>query len=201
MTQFAIAFTTTGNSPRAGHRFSEIVLVGLEDGLPNGQRAKFNLNVDAESKSQVKFAVVLEAMTAMIGDATLIVHDAGNWRRFLRAELKSIRRHGAGLLVNNIVDVSAWAHQRYPRQRKDLSAIVRRIGIELPANLTGLDLEAELLCWIVKLMSMPTRFQPVTTGAISMSLGADVQVIPSATQYNLIERVGKFWRSLTSRVL
>ena len=189
MKQFAVAFTTTGNSPKAGHKFSEIVVVGQEDGLHNGQRSKFMLNVDSASDQQMTFPAALEAIKTLVGDAAVIVHDAGNWRRFLRAELKNIKRHGAGNLVNNVVEVRAWAHQRFPRQRKDVAAIARKAGIEVPANLTGLELEAELLCRIGNLMSEPTKTLPV----------AVAQAIKQSTGRNWIESAGNFWRNLTGR--
>ena len=198
--QFAVAFNTTGNSPKDGHRFSEIVLLGQEDGVLNGQRARFKLSVDPESKQQVTFPVALAAMKNLIGDAQVIVHNAGNWRRFLRLELKSIKRHGANHLMNNVVEVNAWAHQRFPRQRKDVVAIARRAGIEIPADLAGLDLEAELLRRIANLMSAPAKVPPAATEVIPVSLVSDVQALPQATKGNWIERAGSFWRSLTGHV-
>jgi hypothetical protein len=189
MKQFAVAFTTTGNSPKEGHRFSEIVVVRQKDGSQNGQRAKFKLNVDSASDQQMTFPVVLEAMKALVGDAAVIVHDAGNWRRFLRVELKNIKRHGADNLLNNVVEVRAWAHQRFPRQRKDVVAIAKKAGIEVPADLSGLELEAELLCRIGNLMTEPTKTSPA----------AVAQAIKQPTGRNWIESAGKFWRNLTGR--
>jgi hypothetical protein len=190
MKQFAVAFTTTGSSPKEGHRFGEIVLVGHENGVPTGQHARFQLDTNPTSDQQMTFPDVLAAMMTLVGDASLIVHDAGNWRRFLRAELKNIKRHGAGNLVNNVVEVRAWAHQRFPRQRKDVAAIARKAGVEVPANLSGLELEAELLCRIGNLMADPTTTSPVAV--------VD-QTIKQPTGRNWIESAGNFWRNLTGR--
>lgn len=197
--QFAVAFTTTGNSPKSGHRFNEIVVIGQEDGVPNGQRAKFRLNVDPASKHGLAFTEALARMKALIGDAELIVHNAGNWRRFLRVELKNIKRHGASHLMNNVIEVHAWAHQRFPRQRKDVVEIAKRSGIEIPADLAGLDLEAELLRRIANLMSLATMTSPVVTEAKTMSPVPDVQTIQQATQRNWLKKVGSFWRNLGRR--
>jgi hypothetical protein len=197
MKQFAVAFSTTGNSPKAGHRFSEILLVGQENGVLNGLNAKFKLNDHPASSEQVTFPEALASMKTLVGDATLIVHNAGSWKRFLRVELRHIKRHGAGHLLNNIVDVSAWAHQRYPRQRKDVVAIARRAGIEIPDSLTGLELQAELLRRIANLMSGPTRAIPVELEAIgSLPTKAMLETRQGATR-NWIERAGRFWRCLT----
>lgn len=190
MKQFAVAFTTTGNSPKEGHRFREIVLVGQEGGIPNSECARFKLDAASESNQQMTFPVALAAIKTLVGDAALIVHDAGSWRRFLRAELKSIKRHGANHLVTNVVEIRSWAHQRYPRQRKDVTAVAKRAGIEIPEGLSGLDLEAELLRRIANLMSVPAN----TLAAVTKT-----QTTEQSNRRNWIERAGNFWRNLTGR--
>lgn len=197
--QFAVAFTTTGNSPKAGHRFNEIILLGQENGMLNGQRASFKFNAEPVSKQHVTFPVALAAMKAMIGDSEMIVHNAGNWRRFMRVELRSIKRHEASHLMNNVIDVHAWAHQRFPRQRNNVVAIAKKSGIKIPADLTGLDLEAELLRLIANLMSTPTKISPATTEAMPVSPVHEVQAVPQASQGNWMEKVGSFWRNLRRR--
>jgi hypothetical protein len=197
MIQFAVAFSTTGNSPKAGHRFSEFVLIGQEDGVPNGQRAWFKLNEDTALKYLLPFDEALERMKDMIGDGEVIVHNAGKWRRFMRVERKSIKRHGASHLMKNVIDVHAWAHQRYPRQRNDVVAIAKRAGIEIPAELTGLDLEAELLRRVANLMSTPNKTSPVATEAVPVHPVDNVQVIQHEAKSNWIEKAGNFWRILT----
>ena len=68
MTEFAVAFTTTGNSPKKGHRFSEIVLVGQKDGVRIRQFACFKLNVDPASNQGMPFEEALARIKDMIGD-------------------------------------------------------------------------------------------------------------------------------------
>jgi GAF domain-containing protein len=136
-------------------------------------------------------------MKSLIGDSPIVVHDAGQWRRFLRAELRTIKRHGAANLMNNVVDVSAWAHQRFPRRRKDVAAIARRVGVEIPDDMSGLALEVELLRRIGRLISG----QPVVTEQIAsvteMSISGDVGVDQAPpVRINWVERVGCFWRTL-----
>jgi len=199
MMQFAVAFTTTGNSPKAGHRFNEIILLGQENGVLNGQRASFKFNADPSSKHGVAFPEALARMKAMIGDAKVIVHHAGNWRRFMRVELRSIKRHEASHLMNNVIDVHAWAHQRFPRQRNNVVALAKKSGIEIPAELTGLDLEVELLRRIANLMSVPTKIIPAEAGVLPVSPVPVVQAIPQAAQHSWVARVGYFWRNLGRR--
>jgi hypothetical protein len=192
MKQIAVAFSTTGNSPKDGHQFSEIVFVG-----PNGEQTRFELIGEPASTQQVKFVEALKVMRTLADDAQLIVLNGGKWRRFFRAELRSIKRHGANQLMNNVLDVGAWAHQRFPRQRKDVAAIARRAGVEIPGNLTGLELEAELLRRIANVMN---------EGAAASSV-ADTQTSTTVAQVNSTsskpcwaEQVGTFWRRLTGKI-
>jgi hypothetical protein len=60
MKRFAVAFTTTGTSPNDGHRFSEIVVVGDENGVAIGERSSFRLVGSDEVKDVVTFSVALE---------------------------------------------------------------------------------------------------------------------------------------------
>lgn len=191
MKQIAVAFTTTGDSPKEGHRFSEIVLVDQ-----NGERTWFELLGEPASNQQVTFEVALTAIKTLVDDAQLIVHDVGKWRRFLRAALRSIKRHGANQLMNNVVGVSDWAHQRFPRQRKDVTAIARRVGIEIPENLTGLELEAELLRRIANVMNEEAAASSVLD---TPTLIAVTQVNPTTSKC-WVEQVGSFWRRLTGKI-
>lgn len=196
MKRFAVAFATTGDSPKNGDRFSVIVMVGDEDGQASGERKTFQLASNETTDAGVKFVVALETMKSLVGESSIVVHDAGRWRRFLRAELRTIKRHGAGNLMNNVVDVIAWAHQRFPRQRKEVTAIARRAGIEFPMDLSGLELEAELLRRIGSLILKPTgSTEPIGVAAENISSDEMGIVLPSA-RINWVERMGYFWRIL-----
>ena len=200
MKQFAVAFATTGNSPKDGHRFSEIVVVGDENGAAIGERSCFRLAGGDEVKDVVTFAVTLETMKSLIGDSPIVVYDVGNWRRFLRAELRTIKRHGAANLMTNVVDVSAWSHQRFPRQRKDVAAIARRTGVEIPDDMGGLALEAELLRRIGRLISDQTDEKDSIRSDAENSTLADVGVVQApSVRINWVERIGCFWRTLIGK--
>ena len=199
MMQFAVAFTTTGNSPKEGHRFNEIILIGQENGELNGQHARFKLTADPSSKYEATFPVALTAMKALIGNSEVIVHNAGNWRRFLRVELRSIKRHGASHLMKNVIDVHAWAHQRFPRQRKDVVEIAKKTGIEIPTGLTGLDLEVELLRQIANLMSTPTKISHLVTETVPAHPVESIPATPQTNQRNWIKKLGSFWRNFGMR--
>lgn len=196
MRQVAVAFATTGSSPRAGHRFSEIVLVGQEGGLPTGQPVRFELGSELRPNEATTFPAVLEEIIAFVGDAQLIVHDESSWRRFLRAELRMIKRHGAANLISNVVGVSAWAHQRFPRQRKDVAAIARRLGIESPSEPMDLERQAELLRLIANVITAPSAAPTLHDAGSSVADGLNGH---AAGKRPWVERVGSFWRNLTGR--
>jgi len=192
MKQIAVAFSTTGDSPKDGHRFCELVLVDQD-----GEQTRFELLGEPASNQQVKFAEALTAIKAMVGDAQLIVHESTRWRRFLRAEIRSIKRHGANQLMNNVVGVSDWAHQRFPRQRKDVAAIARRAGIEIPENLMGLELEAELLRRIANVMNEGATGSSVLD---ARTLITATHASPTSSKLCWAEQVGSFWRRLTGKI-
>ena len=191
MKQIAVAFSTTGDSPKEGRRFRKIVLVGQDGAL-----TQFDLLGESASSQQVTFAVALTAIKNLVIDATLIVHEAKRWRRFLRAELQSIKGHGSGQLLTNVVGVSDWAHQRFPRQRKDVAAIARRAGIEFPENLTGVELDAELLRRIANVMNEEAAASSVLDTPILIAV---TQANPTSSKC-WVEQVGTFWRRLTGKI-
>jgi hypothetical protein len=199
MKRFAVAFATTGNSPKDGHRFSGIVVVGDENGTANGEGLSFRMAGSDEVKDVVTFSVALVAMKSLIGDSPIVVHDAGKWRRFLRAELRLIKRHGAANLMNNVVDVSAWAHQRFPRQRKDVAAIARRVGVEIPDDMGGLALEAELLRRIGRLISVQKDSTDHINSFSEIPSMVEIGPIRVTRMIDWAERVGRYWRTLMGR--
>ena len=198
MKRFAVAFATTGNSPKDGHRFSEIVVVSDENGVAYGDAVSLKL-VGDEAKDSVEFATALDAMKSLVGDSAIVVHDAGKWRRFLRAELRTIKRHGATNLMNNVVDVSTWAHQRYPRQRKDVAAIARRAGVEIPDGLVGMALEVELLRRIGGLISEAKISGDQSESGGVMNQSVEIGQVKAQRVINWVERVGCFWRTLMGK--
>src|SRR5579862_8195974 len=96
---------TTGFEPGEGHRIVEIGLVELIDHFPTGNSKQFYLNperdVPIESQrvhglsaeflsDKPRFAAVAEEFLAFIGDAPLVIHNAGFDLRFINAELARI---------------------------------------------------------------------------------------------------------------
>jgi hypothetical protein len=197
MKQVAIAFATTGPSPKDGHRFSELALV------EQGSNRRMHLKVESEGGNT--FAARFAEIDSFIGDASLVLLNGGRWRRFLRVELKTIKGRRARRLMRDLIDVGDWAHQRFPRQRKNVTAIANRMGISGTKELTGLEREAELLGLIAQQMN--TSALPIQeVGEASSPTGVTpsnpltVPALPiPVVGHNWVERVGNFWRNLTGR--
>lgn len=197
MKQVAIAYATTGPAPKDGHRFSELVLV--EQGTDR------RLHVKVEPEGGNTFAAHFDKIDSFIGDASLVMLNGGRWRRFLRVELKAIKGRRARRLMREVIDVGDWAHQRFPRQRKSVTAIASRMGISGTKELTGLEREAELLALIAQQMNTSTLPIPEVGEAIPPTgvtplnpLTVPALPIP-VVGHNWVERVGNFWRNLTGR--
>jgi len=194
MKQVVVAFATTGNNPKEGHRFSELVAIEQVDGQP-GRRLHLKFKTDAAQEGKT-FADQFDLLDDLIGDTPIVIHHAGQWRKFLRPELDAIKKRGARRLLKQTVDVSTWAQQRFPKQRKDLAAIARKVQVNIPAGLTGIELEAEQQRLIA------TKMQPTPTVVAS---AAAVQTPPAnTTSHALIargfgERIGLCWRVLTGK--
>jgi DNA polymerase-3 subunit epsilon len=190
MRQVAIAFATTGPSPKQGHRISELVAVENLDGDAKGRSIHLQFKVD-EAQDKQTFSMQFDTLNEFIGDATIVLHDAGRWRGFLRVELRSIRKRGARRLLTQTLDVSRWARSRYPKSRKSVEAIARKCGVSAPAEMTGLFLEAEQLRLIAPLLSREpmqaaTPVVPDPTPAIERSEPAP------PPEPNWIQRVQRF---------
>lgn len=195
MKQVAIAFATTGPSPKDGHRFSELALV------EQGSDRRMHFKVESEGGNT--FAARFAEIDSFIGDASLVLLNGGRWRRFLRVELKTIKGRRARRLMRGVIDVGDWAHQRFPRQRKNVTAIANRMGISGTKELTGLEREAELLALIAQQMNT-SPVEPASVvppeAVIEAPPAAPIPVaLPATRQGNWVERVGNFWRNLTGR--
>lgn len=201
MKQVAIAFATTGPSPKDGHRISELALV------EQGSDRRMHFKVESEGENT--FAARFPEIDSFIGDASLVVLNGGRWRRFLRVELKAIKGRRARRLMREVIDVGDWAHQRFPRQRKNVTAIAKRLGITGNHLLQGLEREADLLALIASRMNTsvePAPFQSpeavIEVPSIAPLVVPSIPVVLTAAtpRGNWVERVGNFWRNLTGKV-
>lgn len=159
MREIVMDTETTGLSPDDGHRIVEIGCVELLNHVPTGkvyhqyinpQRDMpteafevHGLSAERLSKEPV-FAEIADAFITFIGDAKLVIHNAGFDMKFLNAELKWL---GKPLLEwERAIDTLAIARRRFPGSQASLDALCRRFNIDNSAReLHGALLDSEIL--------------------------------------------------------
>ena len=149
---------TTGFEPGEGHRIVEIGLVELIDHFPTGNSKQFYLNPERDVPIESQrihglsteflsdkpiFAHVAEEFLEFVGDATLVIHNAGFDMKFINAELSRIGK--TPLSMARTVDTIEIAKRRIPGARYSLDELCKRFSIDLTARSKhGALLDAEL---------------------------------------------------------
>ena len=149
---------TTGFEPAEGHRIVEIGCVELMDHFPTGRTLQFYLNperdVPVESQrvhglsaeflsDKPLFAHVAEEFLGFIGEAPLVIHNAGFDIKFINAELARIGR--APLPFARAIDTIEIAKRKLPGARYSLDELCKRFGVDLSARAKhGALLDAQL---------------------------------------------------------
>jgi len=153
---------TTGFDPGDGHRIVEIGCVELNDHLPTGATYHCYLNPDRDMPAEAekvhglsaaflsdkpRFADVAAEFLAFIGDAPLVIHNAGFDMRFLNAELTRI---GAETLpMARAIDTIEIAKAKLPGVRYSLDELCKRFGVDLTSRSKhGALLDSELLAQV-----------------------------------------------------
>lgn len=150
---------TTGLDPDAGHRVIEIGCIELVNHIPTGQTFHRYVNPERAMPDDAfavhglseaflaehpVFAEVAPAFLDFIGEAKLVIHNAGFDIRFLNAELERLEHRAIPLA--RAVDTVQLARQRFPGAQASLDALCRRFEIDNSArNKHGALLDAELL--------------------------------------------------------
>src|SRR3954462_3526351 len=132
---------TTGLDPYQGHRIVEVGGAELINPIPSGRT--FHTYIDPERdmpreaeevhgltieflKGKPRFAEIAEELLAFIGDASLVIHNAGFDAAFLNAELSRLR---LPLLVSErFLDTLQLARSRFPMGPNSLDAMCKRFG-------------------------------------------------------------------------
>ena len=149
---------TTGFEPGEGHRIVEIGLVELMDHFPTGRSKQFYLNPERDVPIESQrihglsteflsdkpiFAHVVEEFLEFVGDATLVIHNAGFDMKFINAELSRVGR--TPLSMARTVDTIEIAKRKVPGARYSLDELCKRFNIDLTARAKhGALLDAEL---------------------------------------------------------
>jgi DNA polymerase-3 subunit epsilon len=159
MREIVLDTETTGLDPGQGHRLVELGCVELLNRIPTGSTFHAYLNperdVPAEAfaihglsteflKGHKRFVEIADEFLAFIGDAPLVIHNAGFDHTFLCAELKRVDR--VLIARERLVDTLLLARRKHPAGPNRLDDLCARYGIDNSRRTKhGALLDAEIL--------------------------------------------------------
>lgn len=158
MREIVLDTETTGLDPADGHRVIEIGCVELLDQFPTGETFQRYLNPERDMppdaqrihgitgeflKDKPVFAQIADEFLEFLGDAPLVIHNAGFDLKFLNSELHRISR--PPLSPARAIDTIEIAKAKIPGARYSLDELCKRFNIDLSGrSLHGALLDAEL---------------------------------------------------------
>jgi len=158
MREVVLDTETTGLDPADGHRIIEIGCVELLDHYPSGKIFQAYLNPerpvprdsqdihglsDAFLADKPMFTRVVDELFAFLGDAPIVIHNAGFDLKFLNAELHRIGRKP--IPYARAIDTIEIAKSKIPGARYSLDELCRRYGVDLSLRAKhGALLDAQL---------------------------------------------------------
>jgi DNA polymerase III subunit epsilon len=159
MREIVLDTETTGLDPYQGHRIVEIGCVELVNRIPSGGTYHVYLNPERDMPPEAEavhglsqafladkqlFAEIAEDFISFVGDAKLVIHNAGFDLAFLNAELDRVKR--PLLARERAVDTLTLARRRHPGGPNKLDDLCARYGIDNSRRTKhGALLDAELL--------------------------------------------------------
>src|SRR5476651_892869 len=159
MREIVLDTETTGLDPAQGHRLVEIGCIELLNRIPTGAVFHAYLNPDRDMpaeafaihglsseflKTHKRFGDIVDEFLAFIGDAPLVIHNAGFDHGFLCAELKRVER--VLIARERLVDTLLLARRKHPAGPYSLDALCARYGIDNSRRTKhGALLDAEIL--------------------------------------------------------
>jgi DNA polymerase III subunit epsilon len=159
MREIVLDTETTGLDPYQGHRIVEIGCVELINRIPTGATYHVYLNPERDMPPEAEavhgltrqflsdkplFAEVAEDLLAFLGDAKLVIHNAGFDLAFLNAEFERCTK--SAFARERAVDTLTLARRRHPGGPNKLDDLCVRYGIDNSKRAKhGALLDAELL--------------------------------------------------------
>lgn len=159
MREIVLDTETTGLDPGQGHRLVEVGCVELLNRIPTGATFHAYLNPDRDMPAEAfaihglsteflkghrRFIEIVDEFLAFIGDAPLVIHNAGFDHAFLCAELKRAER----MLIarERLIDTLLLARRKHPAGPNRLDDLCARYGIDNSRRTKhGALLDAEIL--------------------------------------------------------
>src|SRR6187200_1886197 len=159
MRQIVFDTETTGLDPFTGHRVVEIGCIEVLNGIPSGQSFHVYVNPERDMppeafavhglsaeflKGHRRFIDVVDDFLTFIGDAPLVIHNAGFDYAFLCAELKRVEREL--IARERLIDTLLLARRKHPAGPNRLDDLCVRYGIDNSRRTKhGALLDAEIL--------------------------------------------------------
>ncbi len=159
MREIVLDTETTGLDPYQGHRIVEIGCVELLNRIPTGQTYHVYVNPERDMPPEAEavhgltrqflsdkplFNEVVEDLIAFLGEAKLVIHNAGFDLAFLNAEFERCKK--AILQRERAIDTLTLARRRHPGGPNKLDDLCVRYGIDNSKRTKhGALLDAELL--------------------------------------------------------
>jgi DNA polymerase-3 subunit epsilon len=159
MREIVLDTETTGLDPYQGHRIVEIGCVELINRIPTGATYHAYINPERDMPAEAEavhgltgqflsdkplFAEIVEDLIGFLGDAKLVIHNAGFDLAFLNAEFERCKK--AALLRERAIDTLTLARRRHPGGPNKLDDLCVRYGIDNSKRTKhGALLDAELL--------------------------------------------------------
>ncbi|MBI3678569.1 MAG: DNA polymerase III subunit epsilon [Proteobacteria bacterium] len=158
MREVVLDTETTGLDPADGHRIIEIGCVELIDHIPSGMTFQAYLNPDRFVPPDSQrihgitdefladkpfFAQKCDELLEFLGDAPLVIHNAGFDLKFLNSEFHRASR--PPIPFSRAIDTIDIAKSKIPGARYSLDELCKRFGIDLSGRTKhGALLDAEL---------------------------------------------------------
>lgn len=189
MREIVLDTETTGLDPASGDRIVEIGCVELIDHFPTGAEFHAYLNPERDMPAEAEkvhglsaafladkpvFAAVADEFLAFIGDAPLVIHNAGFDMKFLNAELA---RLGHETLPDaRAIDTLAMARIKFPGARVALDELCKRFNIDATGRTKhGALIDADLLAqvYLELLGGRQKRFALAPADGAAVAVGED----------------------------
>jgi DNA polymerase III subunit epsilon len=190
MREVVLDTETTGLDPVQGHRLVEIGCVELVNRIPSGQTYHAYLNpersmpaealaihglTDEFLKDKPLFADVVDAFLDFVGDAPLVIHNAGFDIAFLNAELERLSR--PIITRERMIDTLLIARRRHAGASNRLDDLCARYAIDNSHRAKhGALLDAELLAevYVELIGARQAQLVLAQTAAPAQSPGAPI---------------------------
>ena len=159
MREIVLDTETTGLDPAQGHRLVELGCIELLNGIPTGATFHAYINPERDMpaeafavhglsaeflKGHKRFIDIVDDFLVFIGDAPLVIHNAGFDHAFLCAELRRVEREL--ITRERLVDTLLLARRKHPAGPNRLDDLCTRYGIDNSRRTKhGALLDAEIL--------------------------------------------------------